>query len=83
MSEIFNLRIENRYSNRQVEFFKQLIDKIRKMFFKQKDKEGQPKVNEKLVSQIMGFSKHYVGQGLKMSKEAEPKNEDEKTGRDY
>lgn len=82
LSEMFNLRIENGYLKRQVEFFKQLVDKIREMFLKQKDKEGQPKVSEKLVNQIIGFSKHYVGQGLKMSKEAEPQNEHEKTGRD-
>lgn len=82
LGEMFNLRIENGYLKRQVEFFKQLVDKIREMFLKQKDKEGQPKVSEKLVNQIIGFSKHYVGQGLKMSKEAEPQNDHEKTGRD-
>lgn len=39
-------------------------------------------MSEKLVNQFIGFSKHYVGQGLKMSKEAEPQSEHEKTGRD-
>lgn len=82
LGEMFNLRIENGHLKRQVEFFKQLVDKIREMFLKQKDKEGQPRVSEKLVNQIIGFSKHYIGQGLKMSKEAEPQNEHEKTGRD-
>ncbi|MGE6556747.1 MobV family relaxase [Exiguobacterium artemiae] len=82
LGEMFTLRMENSSLKRQVEFFKQVIDKMRELFLKQKDKEGQPKVSEKLVSQIIGFSKHYVGQGLKMNKEAEPQNEHEKTGRD-
>lgn len=40
LGEMFNLWIENGYLKRQVEFFKQLVDKIKEMFLKQKKQRG-------------------------------------------
>jgi len=82
LGEMFNLRIENGYLKRQVEFFKQVIDKIRDMVSAQRDKDGNQRVTKKLMEHAIGYAKEYVGQKMNMKKEATPRNENEEIGRD-
>lgn len=82
LGEMFNLRIENGYLKRQVEFFKQVIDKMRDMVSAQRDKDGNQRVTKKLMEHAIGYAKEYVGQKMNMKKEAMPRNENEEIGRD-
>lgn len=82
LGEMFNLRIENGYLKRQVEFFKQVIDKIRDMVSAQRDKDGNPRVTKKLMEHAIGYAKEYIGQKMNMKQEATPRNENEEIGRD-
>ena len=82
LGEMFNLRIENGYLKRQVEFFKQVIDKIRDMVSAQRDKDGNPRVTKKLMEHAIGYAKEYIGQKINMKQEATPRNENEEIGRD-
>lgn len=47
LDERFDLRMENSYLKRQVEFFKQVIDKILHMLSTQKDDQGKSRVSKK------------------------------------
>lgn len=47
LDERFDLRMENSYLKRQVEFFKQVIDKILHMLSAQKDDQGKSRVSKK------------------------------------
>jgi len=76
------LRMENSALKRQVEFFKQVIDKIRDMVSAQRDKDGNQRVTKKLMEHAIGYAKEYVGQKMNMKKEATPRNENEEIGRD-
>lgn len=82
LGEMFNLRIENGYLKRQVEFFKQVIDNIRDKVSAQRDKDGNPRVTKKLMEHAIGYAKEYVGRKMNMKKEAMPRNENEEIGRD-
>ena len=82
LDEMFDLRMENSYLKRQVEFFKQVIDKIRDKVAAQKDKDGNQRVSKKLMEHAIGYAKEYVGQKMNMKKEATPRNENEEIGRD-
>lgn len=82
LSEMFTLRMENSALKRQVEFFKQVIDKIRDMVSAQRDKDGNQRVTKKLMEHAIGYAKEYVGQKMNMKKEATPRNENEEIGRD-
>lgn len=82
LGEMFTLRMENSALKRQVEFFKQVIDKIRDMVAAQRDKDGNPRVTKKLMEHAIGYAKEYVGQKMNMKKEATPRNENEEMGRD-
>ncbi|MGL6101995.1 MAG: MobV family relaxase [Exiguobacterium acetylicum] len=82
LNEMFTLRMENSALKRQVEFFKQVIDKIRDMVSAQRDKDGNPRVTKKLMEHAIGYAKEYVGQKMNMKKEATPRNENEEIGRD-
>jgi len=82
LGEMFNLRIENGYLKRQVEFFKQVIDNIRDKVSAQRDKDGNPRVTKKLMEHAIGYAKEYIGQKMNMKQEATPRNENEEIGRD-
>lgn len=82
LGEMFTLRMENSALKRQVEFFKQVIDKIRDMVSAQRDKDGNQRVTKKLMEHAIGYAKEYVGQKMNMKKEATPRNENEEIGRD-
>lgn len=82
LNEMFTLRMENSALKRQVEFFKQVIDKIRDMVSAQRDKDGNQRVTKKLMEHAIGYAKEYIGQKMNMKKEAMPRNENEEIGRD-
>lgn len=82
LGEMFTLRMENSALKRQVEFFKQVIDKIRDMVSAQRDKDGNQRVTKKLMEHAIGYAKEYIGQKMNMKKEATPRNENEEIGRD-
>lgn len=82
LGEMFNLRIENGYLKRQVEFFKQVIDKMRNVVLAQRDKDGNQIATKKLIDRAIGYAKEYIGQKMNMKKEATPRNENEEIGRD-
>ena len=83
LSEMFTLQMENSSLKRQVEFFKQVVAKVREVLIAQLDDEGKPIYKPNFIHQAIGFAKHYVGDKLKMSKEGAPENKREAQGRDF
>lgn len=81
LEDMFKLRIENSYLQKQNQFLSALVEKVRKVLENLKDK-GVLVIGKERASQIIGFAKHQVGRSLKMEKEAEPINEDEAVGKE-
>ena len=81
LGEMFKLRIENSYLQKQNQFLSALVEKIRKVLEKVTDK-GVLILGKERANEMIGFAKYQVGRSLKMEKEAEPINEYEATGRE-
>lgn len=81
LGDMFKLRIENSYLQKQNQFLSALVEKIRKVLEKVTDK-GVLILGKERANEMIGFAKYQVGRSLKMEKEAEPINEHEVAGRD-
>lgn len=81
LGDMFKLRVENSYLQKQNQFLSALVERIRKLLENVKDK-GVVVLGKERASELIGFAKNQVGRSLKMEKEAEPINEYEAAGRD-
>lgn len=80
LGDMFKLRIENGYLQKQNQFLSALVERIRKLLENVKDK-GVVVLGKERANELIGFAKNQVGRSLKMEKEAEPINEYEASGK--